>query len=114
MTDRDDDEVASGVPVRSERSESGAHVTSDSGRNVNRNVVSRVTTLDKIGQGVGQAGTGSLRDRAPPIQPDDFDVVTPVLPQPRDVFVDEEATLSHDEAEPSTPRGLAAAARSDA
>src|SRR5262245_21754735 len=110
MTDRDDDEVASGVPMRSERSESGAHVISDSGRHVNRNVVSRVPTLDRVGPG----GTGSLRDRAPPIQPDVVDVVTPVLPQPRDVFVDEEATLSHDEVEPSTPRGLAAAARSEA
>src|SRR6185436_5822436 len=115
MTDRDDDEVASGVPMRSERSESGAHVVSDSGRHTNRNVVQRVTTLDRIGQG----GSGLLRVHAPPIQPDDFDVVTPVLPQPRDVFVDEEATLSHDEPEPAGPpkrgpAGEVAAARSDA
>src|SRR5678815_4988540 len=104
MTDRDDDEAASGVPVRSERSESGAHVISDSGRHVNRNVVSRVTTLDRL---PGAPGGVSLRDRAPPIQPDDFDVVTPVLPQPRDVFVDEEARLSHDEPEPGAPGGAA-------
>lgn len=94
--DRDDEEAASGIPVRSVRSDSGSHGAAESGRHVtNRNVVSRVSVaLERP----TQEDTAEQRERnRPPVNPDDFDVVTPVLPQPRDVFVDEDATLSHGE-----------------
>ena len=69
MTDDRDDETA-GVPVRSERVDSGAHVT-ESGRHVtNRNVVPR-----------GDSGL-LRRPTAPDVPPDAFDSVTPVLPVP--------------------------------
>jgi len=111
MTDRDDDDdEVSGVPERSERSErteSGRHVT-DSGRHItNRNVVPRAAPtggrdedsglreLRSAGDAAGWAGRAD----------DSFDVDTPVLPPPRDVYDEADVTLSHgDDREPSDPR----------
>lgn len=102
---RNDVDDASGIPERSERSDSGAHVTesgrhaTESGRHVtesgrhatNRNIVPRSSVRD------GDAGP---RERfaltSSRAGPSEFDVVTPVRPQPRDVFEDEDAQLSHD------------------
>ncbi|HEY0483614.1 MAG TPA: hypothetical protein VGD37_39115 [Kofleriaceae bacterium] len=89
MTDRDDDlGEASGVPERTERTESGRHVT-DSGRHItNRNVVPRAGTAG------ARDDDGELRGES---AEDAFDVVTPVRPPPRDVFEEADVTLSHDD-----------------
>jgi len=112
MTDDADElEHASGVPERTERSESGRHVT-ESGRHVtNRNIVPRGGIAPAGGDEPGEP-SGPDYDRDPdewtPRIDDPFDVVTPVRPQPRDVFLDEDATLHHDEPEPDEPLAGAA------
>jgi hypothetical protein len=88
MTEHDDD-AATGIPERTERADSGAQVTESGRVATNRNVVQRDRT------GHETSGLRDLRTLKPPS--DDFDVVTPVRPQPRDVFEDEDATLSHDD-----------------
>jgi hypothetical protein len=117
MTDEPDEPaVASGVPEPTEPSEpsdSGRHVT-DSGRHVtNRNIVPRATA----GPAERMAEPDDRDDDWTPRIEDPFDIVTPIRPEPRDVFVDEDVTLSHDEPAPERPaprspsRGEAAAAR---
>lgn len=78
MTDHHDDE-GDAIPERSERADSGGHVT-DSGRHVNRNIVPRGTMADPPD---GGAGAGAAR---PASDSEDFDDDTPVRPPPRGVF----------------------------
>ena len=75
MTD-DHDEEAAGVPMRSERVDSEAHVT-ESGRHItNRNVVPRGTgDSGLLRRPAGHAGHAEMTHDA-------FDVVTPATPQP--------------------------------
>ncbi|HEX7840167.1 MAG TPA: hypothetical protein VF469_21970, partial [Kofleriaceae bacterium] len=104
MTERDDED-ASGVPERAERTDSGRYVT-DSGRHItNRNVVPR-------NPAPGPAPDDDSATREPdehgehgdagwPRLPDDFDVdtpVRPVRPEPRDVFDEAAVELSHADA----------------
>ncbi|TMQ18286.1 MAG: hypothetical protein E6J90_20465 [Deltaproteobacteria bacterium] len=103
MTDRDDGEPGSGVPERTERTDSGRIVT-DSGRHItNRNVVPRGPT--------GREDSGPREIRLPGSpnlgghSDEAFDVVTPVAPQPRDVRDEADVTLSHSfEPEEPPPR----------
>src|SRR3954463_8534891 len=83
----DDDDNEAGVPERTERADSGAHVTESGRVATNRNVVQR----DR-----GAHETSGLRDlRAlKPSSEDEFDVVTPVRALSRDVFAVAEAARS--------------------
>ena len=74
----DDDDDTTGVPERTERADSGAHVTESGRVATNRNVVPR-------DRGTADSGLRDLRALKPSSH-EDFDVVTPVRSPPRDAF----------------------------
>lgn len=121
MSDRADEQDASGVPERADGADgtdvtdsgrhgtdvtditditdSGRHVT-DSGRHVtNRNVVPRnpgpAAPSASPGDDAADRELGDTDEAGWPRLPDDFDVDTPVRPEPRDVRDEADVTLSH-------------------